>query len=398
MDARLAALIVNYDSGAYALALVQSLHVQWRELGRSPDQLEIVVVDNASRSDQSRELAQLRTLGVRVVQSTQNLGYGAGMNFALEQTRGGPRDLVLVLNPDLALFPGALARLLDGHAERSGIGALGPRAFLDPIASLCMPPNRLPTPRGEWLAARALRDPELAERLGCERTRHALREWCATEPIEVEMLSGACLLLSRAAIAVAGGLFDERYPFYFEDTDLCRRLQQAGLALVLEPRATIVHHWARSSGIERGDSEPARRHVLSRAAYFERWFDASERRDLALAGELAGLPAPDLEPGFRSLGALTRPPTFEFPRAGRWLIELAMVPSFPLAAGAIVEGTHWRVDERAFEWFYRGRYFVRAVDPLSARIVGAWSFDKPSLARSEPLEPRELEKESKIPL
>ncbi len=398
MGARLAALIVNYDSGAYALALVRSLQAQWRELGCAAEELEIALVDNASPSDQSRELAQLRTLGARVVQSTENLGYGAGMNLALANTHGGPDDRVLVLNPDLAFFPGALGRLLAGHAERPRVGALGPRAFLDPLASLRMPPNRLPTPRGEWLSARSLREAELAEELSTERTRHALREWTATQPIEVEMLSGACMLLSRAAIAAVGGLFDERYPFYFEDTDLCRRLQQAGLACVLEPRATIVHHWARSSGIERGDLEPARRQLVSRAAYFERWFHASERRDLALADQLAGQPASDHEQGFRPLGVLTSPPTFEFPHAGRWLVELAMVPSFPLAAGAIVQGSQWRVDESAFEWFYRGRYFVRAVDPVSARIAGAWSFDKLSPARSAPLEPGELRRESKMPL
>ena len=95
---------------------------------------------------------------------------------------------------------------------------------------------------------------------------------------------------------------------------------------------------------------------------------------------------------------LTRPPSFEFPHAGRWLVELAMVPSFPLAAGALVDGSKWLVDESAFEWFYRGRYFVRAVDPASARIVGAWSFDKLSPARSAPLEPGELRRETKLPL
>ena len=384
MAARLAALIVNYDSGAFALALARGLRAQWRELRRASDELEVVVVDNASRTDQSRELAELAREGARVDRSPTNPGYASGMNRALAQTRGAASDLVLVLNPDLALFPGALERMLATHAATSRIGALGPRAFLDPARQWRMPPNRLPTRRAQSLAERAEHDPRLAAGLARERTRHALREWSASAPISVEMLSGACLLLSRGAIDAAGGLFDERYPLYYEDTDLFRRLDRAGLSLVLEPRAEIVHHWARSSGIEQADPEPARRHAIARAAYFERW--SEEQQDLG--------PSPDCEtasvPGTQPLGSCESAPEFRFPHAGRWLIEIAMLPGFPLAAGAFVEGSAWRMDERAWEWFYRGVYFARAVEleQLEARAV--WEFHKCGAARTAPLSPNEI--------
>ena len=244
------------------------------------------------------------------------------------------------------------------------------------------------------LEARALHEPALARRLCDERTQHALREWTANEPLDVEMLSGACLLLSRRAIAAAGGLFDERYPLYFEDTDLFRRLSRAGLRLVLDPKSEIVHHWARSSGIERADAEPARRQALSRAAYYARWFEPQEGAAAVLEVERARPPATGPGQAFDALGALSRPPLLEFPRAGRWLVELAMLPSFPLAAGALVEGNCWRMDERAWEWFYRGRYFMRAVDLEHSSEALAWTFDKPELARTSALEPRELSNEN----
>jgi GT2 family glycosyltransferase len=397
MGVRLAALIVNYESAAYALALVRSLREQWSRCGRAADELEISLVDNASPSDPARELAAVEAQGARVVRETRNLGYAAGMNRALEQTRGSSADFVLVLNPDLAFFPGALAQLLNVAREHPRLGALGPRAFLDPARNWRMPPNRLPTAHGECLQLLAVQDPALSSRLSDERTQHALREWTAREPIEVEMLSGACLLLSRAAIAAAGGLFDERYPLYYEDTDLFQRLSRAGLELVLDPRAEIVHHWARSSGIESAAVEPARRLALSRAAYFERWFDERERAMLAQAGGRSLTPSREIEARFRPLGVCSSPPRFEFPRAGRWLVEVAMLPGFPLAAGALVEGNQWRMDERAWEWFYRGRYFVRAVDLSDSSEAAAWTFDKPTLARTRPLEPAELDRESMRP-
>ncbi|MEO7154011.1 MAG: glycosyltransferase [Planctomycetota bacterium] len=384
---RLSALIVNYESGAYALALAASLQQAWRALGRAARELEIAVVDNASPSDQSSALGGLRELGAQVVQARSNLGYAAGMNLALAATRGEPDDLVLVLNPDIALFAGSLGALLEGARESSGLGALGPRAFLDPSRTWRMPPNRLPTPESDRAQELALHDEALAARLCAERTRHALREWTAREPTQVEMLSGACLLLPRSAIQKAGGLFDERYPLYYEDTDLFQRLTRAGLALLLDPRAEIVHHWARSSGIESQDPEPARRLAISRAAYFARWSDTGEPATPASSPS----PAAGIADRFQSLGAIVRPPLLEFPHGARWLVELAMLPSFPLAAGAIVEGNRWRMDERAWEWFYRGRYFVRAVDLADSTERAAWTFDKPSPARTAPLEPRELE-------
>jgi GT2 family glycosyltransferase len=384
MVARLAALIVNYNSGAYALGLARALRAQWREMGRDDRALELVVVDNASRAADAAPLELLRREGARVDVCDTNLGYAAGMNRALAHTQGSGGDLVLVLNPDLALFPGCLARLLATHALTPRLGALAPRAFLDPARQWRMPPNRLPTRAAQALDESASQDARLAAQLSRQRTRHALREWLAEKPLEVEMLSGACLLLSRSAIDAAGGLFDPRYPLYYEDSDLCRRLARAGLSLVLEPRAEIVHHWARSSGIESHDPEPSRRHALSRAAFFERWPDAPA--EPASADESDGAPFPACAP----LGALKAAPQLVFPHPGRWLVEVAMVATFPLAAGALVEAQSWRMDERAWEWFYRGRYFLRAHDLNLTNTSAAWWLDKPSAARTKPLEPNEL--------
>jgi hypothetical protein len=173
---------------------------------------------------------------------------------------------------------------------------------------------------------------------------------------------------------------------YYEDTDLFRRLERAGLSLVLEPRAEIVHHWARSSGIEQHDPEPMRRHAISRAAYFERW---AEDPPESSSEDLPDGPA---FPHFLPLGPHAAAPELRFPHAGRWLVEIAMLPTFPLAAGALVDGAAWRMDESAWEWFYRGSYFARAHDLKDLCVRAAWSFEKITLARTAPLTPDEVTK------
>lgn len=390
MARRLSVLIVNYRSGAFALALCRQLAGQWREAGGAPEDLERVLVDNASPAGRDGALASIAAEGVRVIESDVNLGYAAGMNLAFERSRGEAGDLVLALNPDVALFPGALRELLAAAERQRGPCVVAPRVYLEPTATWLMPPNRLPTPRSEAEGELAVRDAALAAELSAQRTRHARREWEAREPIDVEMLSGCALVMSRATVAAIGGLFDPRYPLYFEDTDLAMRLRAVGGRCVLDPRARFLHHWARSSGIEDGDPTPFERQRISRDAFFARWFPREEV-DLALrARERPATPGGEVPIRICDLGRVSEAPRFRLPNAGPWLLELAMAESFPLAAGAFVDGDAWTMPERAFEWFYRGRYYLRALRRDSGIPLAAWTFEKTSKARSRPLDESEL--------
>ena len=68
-----------------------------------------------------------------------------------------------------------------------------------------------------------------------------------TQPLAVNWLSGACLLI-RAEAWRAGGGFDPRFFFYWEEADLCRRVQEQGWRVVFEPAAEAVHLGGGSSG------------------------------------------------------------------------------------------------------------------------------------------------------
>lgn len=390
MARRLSVLIVNYRSGAFALALCRQLARRWREAGGAPADLERVVVDNASPAGADGALASIAAEGACVIESGTNLGYAAGMNLAFQRSRGDAQDLVLVLNPDVALFPGALRELLAAAERETGPCVVAPRVFLEPTATWRMPPNRLPTPRSEAESELASRDASLAAELSARRTTHARREWEARGPIDVEMLSGCALLMSRATIEAMGGLFDPRYPLYFEDTDLAMRLRQVGGRCVLDPRARFLHHWARSSGIEEADPTPLQRQRISRDAFFARWFPGEELDAALRAHQRPATPGGDVQVRIGDLGSVSEAPRFHLPHSGPWLFELAMAESFPLAAGAFVDGADWTMPARAFEWFYRGRYYVRALLRDSTVPVAAWTFEKTSVARSRPLDEGEL--------
>src|SRR5262245_61570674 len=68
----------------------------------------------------------------------------------------------------------------------------------------------------------------------------------STDPIEVDWITGTCLLIRTRAFREVHG-FDERYFLYWEDADLCQRLRKGGGRIVFVPSTVVVHAAARSS-------------------------------------------------------------------------------------------------------------------------------------------------------
>jgi GT2 family glycosyltransferase len=77
-------------------------------------------------------------------------------------------------------------------------------------------------------------------------SRYLMTDFDHTRTADVDWLSGAAMLLNRAALDRVG-LFDERYFFAVEDVDLCRRMHAAGFRVVYLPRATVTHRIGGSS-------------------------------------------------------------------------------------------------------------------------------------------------------
>lgn len=387
--ARLSALIGSFESGAFALACARSLRREWLRGGRPLRELELVVVDDASPSDQEPWLARAQAEGAQVVRRGTCGGYAAAILSALERTHGAADDVVAVLNADVLFLPGALDPLLSVLERHAGLAAVAPRTFADPAGAFELPPQELPTPANELSAQAAALAPALARARADARTRRALRAWSATQPYLAPMLSGACLFLRREWIARAGGLLDARFPLYFEDTDLCRRLRAAGGRLAVVPRARIVHFWARSTGLgEDFERRAAASFRRSRRLYLERWHTCAAADAVERGEELIARAARRDGPihAFEDLGALHSWPVLALDRPERFVLELGLGPTLPLAAGALGDGSHWPVPQAAWEWLHPARYFARALERSSLAVLGAWTFERRSPARSDPCE------------
>lgn len=249
------AVIVTYQSAVRIGTLLEGLQAE-RESGLD---LEVLVVDNAS-SDNTFEVVA-RFDWVKWVDSGGNLGYAAGVNIG---SRLVPDDrAVLVLNPDLVLTPGTVAKLLDG-LEQPGVGVVVPR--LEDADGL-----PVPSLRNEPSIGRVLVDAILGAHAARLPRGWSMVVWNprAYESEQYpDWATGAALLVSSACRAAVGD-WDERYFLYFEETDFLRRVRAAGLLVRYEP-TVVVRHIAGASGTS--DGLDALR-ILNAIQYYRRYHD-----------------------------------------------------------------------------------------------------------------------------
>ncbi len=223
-------IIVNYNAGDFLKACVSSALSQADEL---------IVVDNAS-TDTS--LSQLEAVfsgepKLRIIRNQQNLGFAAACNIGADTSTG---SYLLFLNPDCVLEPDSVRRLLqaiDDHPEAGMVGGL----LVDPDGMEQGGGRRaIPTPWRSFVRAFGLirfeaRWPKLFYDF------HLHKQQLPEYPIEVEAISGACMLIKRQAMEDVG-LWDEGYFLHCEDLDLCMRFRQKGWEILFVPDAVIVHH------------------------------------------------------------------------------------------------------------------------------------------------------------
>ena len=222
--ASVSVVLVTYESAEDLAACVATLPA-----AAGPHELEVVVVDNASR-DASAEIA--RGLGIKVLENPANVGLSRAVDRGAAETAA---PWLLLVNPDTRLAPGSLARLLETAAADPAIGCVGPH-LRNSDGSEYPTGRRFPSiVVGAVHAALGTVWP------GNPATRrYHMTDLDRSRPVQVDWVSGACMLLRRDAYEAAGR-FDAGYFMYFEEMDLCLRLHRAGWRVVFDPLAEVKH-------------------------------------------------------------------------------------------------------------------------------------------------------------
>lgn len=188
----------------------------------------VVVVDNAS-TDGSVEAAQRRFPGIDVIGNATNRGFGAACNQGIERALERGDDFVLLLNQDALLEAETLASMVALAADRPRAGVVGAKT---------LSPRRAPDGAPILLYDGAWRSRlPLWQRIpGIGRSS---RE-AGSAPRRVDYVWGHGMLLRSEALRAVGA-FDPGFFMYFEDLDLCRRMQAAGWEIWCDSRAVMWH-------------------------------------------------------------------------------------------------------------------------------------------------------------
>ncbi len=181
---------------------------------------EVVVVDNGG------DVEELD--GVTVVRPGENLGFAAGNNLGARQAKG---DVLVFLNPDTVVAPGALEALV-GPLEDPTVGIVSARL-------------------------RLMNEPELLNSAGNEvhvtgiawAGLYGERADTVDELREVAFPTGAAMAIRRALFEELGGFTEELF-MYQEDLELGWRVRLRGLRIVVSPGADVYHDYdfARNPG------------------------------------------------------------------------------------------------------------------------------------------------------
>ncbi|HTW92718.1 MAG TPA: glycosyltransferase family 2 protein [bacterium] len=242
---KLSIVVVTWNSAPDIESCLDSIHFG--------SEFEVIVVDNAS-SDATREKLG-RYHHLKLVASTRNVGYASANNQGLKLATG---EYVLLLNPDTRIELGALDALslyLDEHPQ---VGAVAPR-LVSPDGTTQFSIRSFPTAVSLFW-----------ELIGLARLfpkSHLFGRWKMKyfdydQTSEVEQPMASCLMLRKTVLdslppshsslvpspsSPVPRVMDERFPIFYNDVDLSKRMADAGWKTVYVADARVVHRHGAST-------------------------------------------------------------------------------------------------------------------------------------------------------
>ena len=229
----LSIILVNWNAVDYLRECIASIYEN-----TSTIRFEIIVIDNGSSIGNIEDIRAVFPR-ISILKSSQNLGFAKANNLGFRHSSG---ELVLILNPDTKLVGPAINVLIDEMKKRPDAGIMGGRHVSPDLTVQTTSIQKFPTILNQALNIEYLR-----------RRWPQFRLWNlaplfsgGSEPVQVEVIPGACMLLRRELFEIVGG-FSEDYFMYAEDIDLNVKVAKLGFKNYYVPGATIIHYGGKSS-------------------------------------------------------------------------------------------------------------------------------------------------------
>ncbi|WP_116787222.1 glycosyltransferase family 2 protein [Flavobacterium psychrotrophum] len=225
----IAVILINYNSSRLTIECIASV------VQKTPAKLnyQIVVVDNCSKDEDYHALQLgLKTIdfeNLKLVRSRINTGFGGGNMTGVHYADA---KYYAFINNDTVFKNDCLSILKNAMDTNASYGITGPQAYTGEdkfMVSL----DHFSSPARELFGRNVLEaiNPKM----------YPKRKKTYTSPVKVNYIPGSFMFVRAADFNAVGG-FDTNIFLYYEETDLCKRLNAKGKAAYLIPEAEFIHY------------------------------------------------------------------------------------------------------------------------------------------------------------
>lgn len=233
---KLSIIIVTWNTAKITQKCVQTIN----KFLKNP---EIIIVDNGSKDNTVELLSKEKN--VKIIKNNSNLGFSKANNIGLKHASN---EYLLFMNSDMELIDNSIDNLLEYFKNKDNIGIIGPKFLnpdLTPQASVFPRQTILNAFREFWLN---------------QKNTYSKYTPNTKNPIKVWAISGGCILTRKTFFESIGG-WNEKYFFYFEDMDLCRKINKIGKDVIFYPQCQIIHRHG-ASGTKLADPQNQWRRLI----------------------------------------------------------------------------------------------------------------------------------------
>lgn len=223
-----AAILINYNSNNYTKNCIESI------IDKTSNSInyQIIIIDNASEKEDFSSLKSYieskRYSNVQLIRSAINLGFGSGNMLGIHYSNA---NYLAFINNDSLLSNDCLSIIYTKMTQNPDFGICGPLAYKED-GSLLPTLDHYASPAKEILGRKLL------EKLNPKK--YPNRKKIYSEPKRGQFISGSFMVIKAEDFNIVGG-FDTNLFLYFEETDLCKRLEKIEKYAYLIPNAKYVH-------------------------------------------------------------------------------------------------------------------------------------------------------------
>lgn len=223
---------------------------------------EIIIVDNDEKPIIEKELNK-KFPQIQYISNSQNTGYGAGNNLGAANAKG---EYLFFLNPDTEIYTNTIEQLVNFLETHPKVGIAAP-LLLNPQGK----PYELQgtTTLTPWKAIFSMSFISKLFPTNQIRQSYWLQQWNKKTNQSLDVVPGTAFLISKKLFTTIHG-FDEKFFLYFEETDLCKRIRDAGYQIFMIPSAQVMHTWGEST--KKSEKNINEIFTKSRRYYFTKHF------------------------------------------------------------------------------------------------------------------------------